>query len=137
MDTTFVDNTTTITADWLNAVNTTIYDALAAATTVEEVKTALGIDATFTAADETKLEGIEALADVTDATNVNAAGAVMESDVTAKGQIFVATASGTLTALAVGSDDAVLTADAAEASGVKWSAGSTGYSYFSADLFSG
>jgi hypothetical protein len=36
--------------------------------------------ASFTTADETKLDGIEALADVTDATNVNAAGAVMESD---------------------------------------------------------
>jgi len=36
--------------------------------------------ASFTTADETKLDGIEASADVTDATNVNAAGAVMESD---------------------------------------------------------
>lgn len=33
--------------------------------------------ASFTTADETKLDGIEALADVTDATNVAAAGAVM------------------------------------------------------------
>lgn len=32
------------------------------------------------ATDGTKLDGVEALADVTDATNVNAAGAVMESD---------------------------------------------------------
>lgn len=36
--------------------------------------------ASFTTADETKLDGIEAGADVTDATNVAAAGAVMESD---------------------------------------------------------
>lgn len=36
--------------------------------------------ASFTLADETKLDGIEAGADVTDAANVNAAGAVMESD---------------------------------------------------------
>lgn len=36
---------------------------------------------TFTDADHSKLDGIEALADVTDATNVNAAGAVMESDI--------------------------------------------------------
>jgi hypothetical protein len=36
--------------------------------------------ASFTTADETKLDGIESGADVTDATNVNAAGAVMESD---------------------------------------------------------
>ncbi|MEE3227467.1 MAG: hypothetical protein VX237_00015, partial [Chloroflexota bacterium] len=34
----------------------------------------------FTAADESKLDAIEAAADVTDATNVNAAGAVMETD---------------------------------------------------------
>lgn len=34
----------------------------------------------FTTADETKLDGIEELADVTDATNVAAAGAVMDSD---------------------------------------------------------
>lgn len=34
----------------------------------------------FTSADETKLDGIEALADVTDAANVAAAGAVMDSD---------------------------------------------------------
>ena len=36
--------------------------------------------ASFTTADEIKLDGIEAGADVTDATNVNAAGAVMNSD---------------------------------------------------------
>ena len=35
----------------------------------------------FTTADNTKLDGIEASADVTDATNVNSAGAVMESDI--------------------------------------------------------
>jgi hypothetical protein len=34
--------------------------------------------ASFTTADETKLDGIEALADVTDATNVDAAGALMK-----------------------------------------------------------
>jgi hypothetical protein len=36
--------------------------------------------ASFTAADETKLDGIEALADVTDAANVSAAGALMATD---------------------------------------------------------
>lgn len=35
----------------------------------------------FTDADHTKLDGIEASADVTDATNVNAAGAVMHTDI--------------------------------------------------------
>jgi hypothetical protein len=36
--------------------------------------------ASFTTADETKLDGIETGADVTDSANVNTAGAVMESD---------------------------------------------------------
>lgn len=48
-----------------------------------------GTTASFTAADETKLDGIEALADVTDATNVAAAGAVMESDTTTALMQFV------------------------------------------------
>lgn len=73
-----------------------------------------------TAAQITKLDGIEAGADVTDATNVDAAGAVMESDVDAKGDIFVATADNTVTRLPVGTNDQVLTADSAEASGLKW-----------------
>lgn len=41
--------------------------------------------ASFLIADETKLDGIEALADVTDATNVNAAGATMNTDTTLAG----------------------------------------------------
>ena len=41
--------------------------------------------ASFTTADETKLDGIEALADVTDATNVAAAGAVMDGDFSTNG----------------------------------------------------
>lgn len=40
-------------------------------------------------ADKTKLDGIEASADVTDATNVNAAGAVMESDTSTATMQFV------------------------------------------------
>jgi hypothetical protein len=43
----------------------------------------------FTVAEKTKLGGIEALADVTDAANVNAAGAVMESDTTTAAMGFV------------------------------------------------
>lgn len=80
----------------------------------------------FANGDKTKLDGIEASADVTDATNVNAAGAVMETDVNAKGDIFVATAANTLTRLAVGTNNHVLTADSGEASGVKWAAASGG-----------
>jgi len=45
--------------------------------------------ASFTSADETKLDGIEAGADVTDATNVAAAGAVMESDTSTASMSFV------------------------------------------------
>ena len=44
----------------------------------------------FTDADHTKLNGIEASADVTDATNVNAAGAVMNSDASTASMSFVA-----------------------------------------------
>lgn len=43
----------------------------------------------FTDADHSKLNGIEATADVTDATNVAAAGAVMESDTTTAAMSFV------------------------------------------------
>ena len=42
----------------------------------------------FTAADESKLDAIEAAADVTDATNVNAAGAVMETDFAATSFLY-------------------------------------------------
>jgi len=80
----------------------------------------------FTAADESKLDGIEESADVTDSTNVNSAGAVMETDVDAKGDILVATANDTITRVAVGTNDYVLTADSSEASGVKWAVGGGG-----------
>lgn len=55
----------------------------------------------FTDAEKTKLTGIEASADVTDATNVNAAGAVMESDYNAH-TILAATTDNTPAALTVG-----------------------------------
>ena len=45
---------------------------------------AAGASGFMTGADKTKLNGIEANADVTDATNVNAAGAVMETDYNAQ-----------------------------------------------------
>lgn len=50
----------------------------------------------YTAAEQTKLSGIEALADVTDATNVAAAGAVMDGDFSANG-VMTRTAAGTYT----------------------------------------
>lgn len=47
------------------------------------------VDGRDLSADGTKLDGIEALADVTDATNVAAAGAVMESDTSTASMSFV------------------------------------------------
>ena len=47
------------------------------------------VDGRDIATDGTKLDGIEALADVTDATNVNTAGAVMNSDVSTASMSFV------------------------------------------------
>ena len=43
----------------------------------------------FTDADHSKLDGVEALADVTDATNVNAAGATMNTDADVSGNTWV------------------------------------------------
>jgi hypothetical protein len=74
-----------------------------------------------TATQITKLDGIETLADVTDAANVDAAGAVMEADFNAKGDILVATADNTPAVLSVGADGLILTADATEDAGMKWS----------------
>ncbi len=74
----------------------------------------------FTDADHTKLNAIEASADVTDATNVDAAGAVMNTDLGTKGQILVGDGSGDPSALSVGTNNYVLVADSNEATGVKW-----------------
>ena len=80
----------------------------------------------MSAADKTKLDSVETNADVTDATNVDAAGAVMNSDLATKGQILVGDGSGDPTALSVGTNNYVLTADSNEATGVKWAAASGG-----------
>jgi hypothetical protein len=52
--------------------------------------------------------------------------AIPKSTVTTKGDLIVATASSTVTRVAVGANDTVLTADSATASGVKWAAASGG-----------
>ena len=74
----------------------------------------------FTNTLKTKLDGIETSADVTDATNVDSAGAIMNSDLDGKGEILIGDGSGDPTALAVGTNDYVLKADSGEATGVKW-----------------
>jgi len=87
--------------------------------TLPEV-TAGGSSGLLTGADKTKLDAIDASADVTDATTVAAAGAFMKSTADAKGDVFVATANDTITRIAVGTNDQVLVADSAQAAGVKW-----------------
>ena len=80
----------------------------------------------FTDALLSKLNGIEASADVTDATNVNAAGAIMNSDVATKGQLIVGDGSGDPTILSVGADGLYLKADSSASSGVAWASVSGG-----------
>jgi len=94
-----------------------------------EIKTAYEANSNtnaFTDAEKTKLSGIETSADVTDATNVDAAGAVMNSDLDGKGELLVGDGSGDPTALSVGQNGYILTADSTEATGVKWAANSGG-----------
>ena len=62
---------------------------------------------------------------MTDAENVNTAGAVMEADFNAKGDVLSASANDTPLILSVGTNGHVLTADSGEASGLKWAAGGT------------
>jgi hypothetical protein len=64
------------------------------------------VDGRDVADDGTKLDGIESGADVTDATNVNAAGAVMESDFNAQ-TILAATTDNTPVAVTVGESEIV------------------------------
>ena len=61
-----------------------------------------------------------------DAAAVNSAGAVMNTDLDGKGEVLVGDGSGDPTALAVGTNDYVLTADSSEATGVKWAAAAGG-----------
>jgi len=80
----------------------------------------------FTDAEKTKLNGIENSADVTDATNVDAAGAVMNSDLDGKGELLVGDGSGDPTALAAGTNGYVLKANSSTATGLEWSAAGSG-----------
>jgi len=100
-------------------------DTPAALTVAEQTlvgRITAGNIAALSATQARTLLNVEDGADVTDATNVNAAGAVMESDVDAKGDLLVGTADNAVSRLAVGTNDQVLTADSGEATGVKWAA---------------
>jgi hypothetical protein len=55
----------------------------------------------MSASDKTKLDGVEPLADVTDATNVNAAGAIMHTDVAPPDGLILKTGSETYTTVKV------------------------------------
>jgi len=81
------------TASYTTAEETKLAGIETAATadqTAGEIKTAYESNSdtnAFTDADHTKLDGIEASADITDATNVTAAGALMDSEVTNLAQV--------------------------------------------------
>lgn len=68
--------------------------------------------ASFLTADETKLDGIEALADVTDTTNVTAAGALMDSEIDANIKTFSLPASTTISAFGATLIDDAASSDA-------------------------
>jgi hypothetical protein len=74
-----------------------------------------------------KLVKANNLSDVASATtSLSNLGGVAKSTLTAKGALFVASASGVVTQILVGSDGQVLTADSTQTLGVKWAAVSGG-----------
>lgn len=103
-----------------------LYVATASATIARQ---GVGADGTVLYADSGQTNGMlwKALAE-SDITNlVSDLGAkVDKSTLTTKGDLYVATGSGTVVRLGVGSDTWVLTADSAQTAGVKWAAASGG-----------
>lgn len=91
-------------------------DILAATGASTPVSVAVGSNGHVLTADSAEAAGVKWAAVPPDATKVAL------SSFTAKGDILVGTGSGTLAALAVGTNGYALVADSAEASGVKWAA---------------
>ena len=80
----------------------------------------------LTATEARTILNVEDGADVTDATNVASAGAVMESDYSAKGVLIVGTGVGTAGALSAGTNGHALVADSGEVTGLKYAAVASG-----------
>ena len=79
-----IDNTGATTVGTINSVAVaTVTSGAALGATAQQPPS----EGAFVDGDKTKLDGIEALADVTDATNVTAAGALMDSEVTNLAQV--------------------------------------------------
>ena len=74
----------------------------------------------LTAAELLAILGVESGADVTDATNVAGAGAVMESDFTAQGDLIVGSGVGTAVVLGKGTAGQVLSVGGEGTSGLQW-----------------
>ena len=66
----------------------------------------------------------------------NASAIIAKTIVDAKGDIIAATAADTVSRLAVGANNTVLTADSTQATGIKWAAVSGGFSYVGGVSFS-
>ncbi|MFH2030836.1 MAG: hypothetical protein ABIJ40_09525 [Bacteroidota bacterium] len=104
----------------LYAVTDNTPAALAMAASTMVARLAAGDIVAATPTEVRTLLNVENGADVTDATNVASAGAVMESDFTAKGGLIAGSGVGTAVELTVGANGKVLKALSTEVSGLVW-----------------